>query len=160
MYRFYDEKDKVREIQKYLFLPESGNYDERTRDAVIKIQARNDKEQNGKIDYDTFTIIYLEYLKEKQRQKLNARFPDSDFPIKINSYGDAVMEVNKMLILLSDFYGIQTNLKYSDYYGQRSERVLIELSDIYDIERRPGELDGNTYKTLEKDFLAITARGD
>ena len=53
MYRFYEKKDKVREIQKYLFLTESGNYDEKTREGVICAQKRNGLGESGEIEYDT-----------------------------------------------------------------------------------------------------------
>ena len=160
MYRFYDEKDKIREIQKYLFVTENGNYDERTSEAVRKVQSENNMEQTGKIDYDTFILIYLEYIEEKQRQMLKARFNDVDFPLKLNSYSEAVSVTNEMLIRLSRFYGIQTNLRYSDYYGRRTESVLEALADIYGIERKYGEIDRDMYEMLEKDFHTIKVRGD
>lgn len=160
MYRFYDEKKKIREIQRYLFVTESGNYDERTREAVVSLQGRNGIEENGKIDYETFNLIYREYAKKKETQILRERFSSTYFPIKINSYSEAAMEVNKMLLVLSAFYGIQTNLKYSDYYGERTERILRELSEIYGVERTVGEIDGELYRLLETDFCIIKARGD
>ena len=160
MYRFYEEKEKIREIQKYLFVTESGYYDEKTREAVKHVQKLYGFEENGEIDYYTFTLIYGEYLKKKQKDRLKARFPEVVFPLKINSYSDASMEVNKMLILLSNFYGIETNLRYTDYYGERSEKIIEKISDIYDIVRVAGEIDENTYEMLEKDFRMIRSNSD
>ena len=160
MYSFYDEKAKIREIQKYLFVTESGNMDDKTLESIIAVQKKNGLEANGRIDYETFNFIYDEYRKKEEKEAIRRLYPEVEFPIRIGSYNTAMWEVNKMLLAVSDFYGISTNLRYNNYYGERSERILEEVFSVYGIERRSGEIDVNAYRLLEKDFQMIRNRGD
>lgn len=155
MYRFDEKKDKVREIQKYLFLTESGNYDEKTREGVICAQKRNGLEESGEIEYDTFRVIYREYLRKSNEDRMHVKFPDTTFPLSLGAYGEAIRETNIMLIALAKYYGIQTNLRNLNYYGERSERILEEMSAIYGCPRAVGTLDLELYMLLEKDFANI-----
>lgn len=155
MYSFYDEKEKIKEIQKYLFLTESGNYDDKTREAIILAQRNNGIKEDGKIDSVTFDIIYKEYEKARQNDTLRNLFPKIDFPLRLYDYNEAIMEINKMLVFLSDFYGIQTNLRISDHYGERTEGVLSEISDIYMMKRDFGEISDDIYVMLKKDYDGI-----
>lgn len=152
MYRTYEERNKIKELQKYLFITESGNYDEKTREAVLKIQSEYDLTENGEVDYDTFSAIYAEYRLKSDTES----YKHMNFPIKIDTYSDAMWDINKILLSLSSQYGIQTNLRHSDYYGERSERVLEDLDAIHNLDRRPMEIDVNTYIRLKKDFDSIT----
>lgn len=160
MYRFYDEKDKIREIQKYLLMTESGNYDDKTRDAVKEVQKTNGLTESGEIDYETFMTIYREYQKTGDETRILGKFPDTSFPLILGSYGEAVLKTNKMLIGLSERYGIQTNLRNTNYYGERSERILEEISTIYGHSREAGEVDLELYILLEKDFNDIRRGND
>ena len=160
MYSFYDEKGKIKEIQRYLFLTESGNFDEATREAIMHAREEMGAVGNQEIDLDTFEFIYNRYEKAQQKEIVRKIFPEVDFPLSIYSYSEAMMEINKMLISLSSFYNIQTNLRLGNYYGDRTEKALSELSDIYAINRDLGTIDENIFIMLKKDFDMIRCRDD
>lgn len=151
MYSYNDKLEKIRTIQRYLSVTESGNYDEKTIDAVRRVQARANISENGVIDYATFKAIYDEY-KKKMGEKNTKGF---EFPINPGDYNDGMREINRMLISLSSHYAIQTNLKESDYYGERSERILRELYQIYSIDKQNYIIDADLYIRLKKDLDSI-----
>ena len=155
MYSIYDVKAKIKEIQKYLFITESGNYDDKTREAIILAQKNNGIKEDGKIDSVTFDIIYKEHEKARQKDEINNLFPRTAFPLRLYDYNEAIMEINKMLVFLSDFYGIQTNLRISDHYSERTEDVLSQISDIYTVKRDFGEISEDIYMMLKKDYDGI-----
>jgi hypothetical protein len=155
MYRFYDEKEKIREIQKYLSLSESGNYNESTEEAIRLVQKRSGIIETGKLDLPTFEAIYREYSEKQRKAERDKEFGSFDFPIKIGSYGEPIRKINYILLHLSRYYGIQTNLRLNDFYGERVDSVLEELSVIYGHEKSKGELDEHLYLTLLSDFAAI-----
>lgn len=160
MYRFYEEKDKIREIQRYLFITESGNYDDKTREAVKGVQSRSNIPETGEIDYESFNAIYREYKVKLLRDELQGCYPAVTFPLTLGTYSKAVRDANEMLIELSKHYGIQTNLRYGDHFGDRSEKILEEISVIYDVERKAGEIDEEMFRLMEKDFTLIRMRVD
>ena len=155
MYRFYDEKEKIREIQKYLSLPESGNYNEATEEAIRRVQKRSGLNETGKLDAPTFMAMYREYTEKQRKAERDKKFGVIDFPIKIGSYGEPMRKINTMLLRLSCYYGIQTNLRQNDFYGERSERALEELSVIYGHKKAKGELGELLFRTLLLDFESI-----
>lgn len=160
MYRFYEQTKKIREIQKYLSITESGNYDEKTKAAVMQVQQKYGISADAEINYDTFLSIFREYTKSEKAKKMSARFPDDTFPLKIGTYGEAIRKMNEMLLLLSSYYRISTNLKSGDYYGRRSEEIIREMSKIYGISRASGEISIDDFLLMEKDFNSVRRKSD
>ncbi|MBE6687087.1 MAG: hypothetical protein E7591_07630 [Ruminococcaceae bacterium] len=73
MYDINDKNSAVREIQTYLntvsraagrdpcVVPD-GIYDEKTRECVRSFQRQNGLDESGTVDYNTFELLYREYL--------------------------------------------------------------------------------------------------
>ena len=160
MYRFYDEKEKIKEIQKYLFLTENGNFDDATNEAIMSAGQESGAKESEKISLNTFNFIYNRYEKSRQKEMIKKNYPSVDFPLNLYSYSEIMMEINKMLILLSSFYNIQTNLTLGNYYSDRTEKALSEISDIYAINRDLGTIDEDVYMLLKKDFDMIRTADD
>lgn len=160
MYRLYEEKEKIREIQKYLAETESGKYDSSIEERIIKIKEQYGLASDSTVDYQTFRLIYSLYEEKRLIKWIYRRCGVGEFPIRIHSYGEYMKKINKALIRLSDYYKIQTNLRECNYYGERSEAVLDELAEIYRIEKRCGELDTRLLSTLLRDFQALLTHND
>ena len=160
MYKFYEEKEKIREIQKYLSEAESGNFNSTIEERITKLKEQFGLVSDSKVDYTTFNLIYSLYEEKRLIEWIYRRCGAREFPIRIYSYGEYMKKINKALIRLSGYYKIQTNLRECNYYGERSEAVLDELAKIYRIEKRCGELDTRLLSTLLRDFQALLTHND
>lgn len=155
MYSFLDEKEKTKEIQRYLNLTQSGNRDDKLTNAVKGVQSRHNITENGEINAETFNAIYLEYRDKRDEMRAEAMLGDS-LPIRLGEWGEAMRNINLMLIKLAAHYRIQTNLVNSDYYGERSEKIIEELSEIYHLERAKKLIDFDIYLLLKRDFDTLS----
>ena len=93
MYRLGDKRAAIREIQKYLhFISDritnevpriaiDGIYGNESKEAVMAFQEYKGIAKTGEVDYETFNLLYSEYLKAKlkyQRESVHEKINQVD----------------------------------------------------------------------------------
>ena len=150
MYRLEDERAAIREIQKYLYFisdsiyPEiprvaiDGIYGEETREAVRVFQRIVGLDENGNVDYETFTMLYAEYLNAQLLIESEKFFIDTKiFPVKEGDMGREILYINLMLDELGKIYSEMGRVDIKPYFTQSSENAVKELRKIFMLESSP-----------------------
>ncbi len=150
MYRLGDERAAIREIQKYLhFISDrtrreiprvaiDGFYGEETKNAVKAFQNEMGVSDSGAVDYETFTLLYEEFLKAKLLYDAEKYFIDEKlFPFKSGDMGREMLYINLMLDeLRSVFQGIG-RVDIRPYFSLSTENAVREIRSIFMLEAVP-----------------------
>ena len=136
MYDIKDKSEAIRIIQRYLrevnggkipVFP-SGIYDENTKLAVKDFQIKFGITESGIVDYITFTKLFQAYKKISEEKEVKDSLI---FPMKDGDSGDGVAEINRLLIMLLDFYRINHNVRVSRYFTKSTLDGVKSLKKIY-----------------------------
>ena len=144
MYSLGDESAAVREIQKYLhFISErdfieiprvaiDGVYGEETKDAVKAFQKYKNILPSGEIDYETFQMLYEEYLNAKLLYEAEEFLIDAkNFPYKYGDSGNDVLLLNIMLNEMSEFYSEMNKVDLKPYFSSETEKAVKSARKIF-----------------------------
>ena len=163
MYRIYDRKSAIREVQTYLravgnpeiLVVPSGVFDDNTRLSVIDFQEREGFRKSGTVDQATFDRLYELYVIFREREKLTNK-TDSfiSFPLLPGRQADGVTHINRMLSRLLGYYGYTHNLRPSSFYSTETENGVRILREIYGLEDK-GYIDEVLYIRMLKDHDSI-----
>lgn len=163
MYRIYDRPEAIRSVQRYLrlagnpdiFVAPSGVFDENTRLSVIDFQSRNQLDPTGVVDYETFVILYEEYVFLNDKNTLNEKLDSFiDFPLLPGYIDDAMIHLNRSLRRILDHYGFTHRLRDSNFYSAETSRAVEILRSVYLLD--PGDLiDEEFYIRMVKDHDSI-----
>ena len=157
MYRIYDKAAAIREIQVYLreiadsdiFIAPSGIYDDNTRRAIIDFQSEKGLEITGEVDKATFDLLFSEHLIKKEKNEV----PYS-LPMKKGDMNDLLVNINRMMKKVLDYYGFTNRLATSSFYSNETARAVDLLRRVYQLENRE-EIDEIFYKRLIMDLRSI-----
>ena len=156
MYKTYEKQEAVREIQRYLdylsndYIAPSGLYDSATRDALIIIQEKNSLTPDGIVNKETFDIIYSEYKKRKIKDDIPSIM---NFPIMVGDYSEDILQIKKMLITVTESYGIYHTMKHNALYDNSANKAQKELSKVFGL--KSDTFDELFYYTLKKEYKFI-----
>jgi peptidoglycan hydrolase-like protein with peptidoglycan-binding domain len=146
MYKSNDNNAAIREIKKYLYaLNQStypsirrttvdGVYDDETRGAVMDFQALMALEQTGIVDYETFTLLYSEYLIALESKKPDRITSGGEFPLSIGDMNEDVRLLHIYINELSRVYSSLGDVGTSSYYSSDTADAILTLSRIYMME--------------------------
>ena len=163
MYRNYDAKSAIREVQTYLALagtPDivvvpSGIFDENTRLSVKDFQRRESIDSTGVVDLETFDRLYNAYTVLEEKEKINSKTNSFiSFPLKPNQSSKGMMHINSMLSRLLDYYGFTHNLRQSNFYSSETENAVAIMRNIYLLEEK-NYIDEALYSRMLKDHDSI-----
>ena len=143
MYRVYDKSEAIRSVQRYLivagdpdiFIVPTGVFDDNTRLSVIDFQTRFDLKPTGEVDYETFTLLYNEYLLfckiKKFRDKVGMM---KNLPYLPGDINDEIRNFNLLAEKLLNYYGFTHRLRLGNYYSEETRRAVNILRAIYLLE--------------------------
>lgn len=140
MYKVYDKQEAVRQVQLYLAAVEDGRlyvaptgvFDENTRLSVISFQNLRGLEPTGIVDRETFDLLYLEYVDAGERNLLYATHGSFiSFPLLPGQRSDSMMQINRMLAALLNYYGLSHNLRDSNFYSDETASAVKMMRRIY-----------------------------
>ncbi len=140
MYRINDKSEAIRGVQTFLrvvgdpkiFVAPSGVFDDNTRLSVIEFQRRYNLEPTGVVNYETFNLIYQEYLFRTKNAKVR-ELTDSfiDFPLLPGDFNDEMTHINRTLGRLLDYYGHTHRLRANNFYSSETSYAVRILRSIY-----------------------------
>ena len=134
MYHINDTVSALKEVQRLLNVNETGIYDEKTKDAVEKIQKTYGIESVNTVDYATFNAILDEYKKEKIK-RLNFKYLyNPKFPYVIGDMGDNVKLINDSIRLVLEDYVYEDLLPKGTFLNQITLTAANFLRKIFKME--------------------------
>ena len=133
----------------------SGVYDENTRLSVTDFQRKNGIGVTGIVDYETFNLLYREFVFINEKTSLNKRLGSfTDFPILPGYMGDAMIHLNRSMRRLLDYYGFSHRLRESNFYSEETARAVGILRSVYIMEEKE-LIDEELYVRIIKDHDSI-----
>ena len=166
MYKIYDKKEAVRQVQIYLaetsntdaYIAPTGVYDEATLKAVLNFQKANGLDSTGVVDKETFDSLYNEYslITERNRIKkcLNAFL---HFPILPGDYCQGIEKINYVMSALLDYYGYSHSIRKNNYYSSETAEYVRILRNIYLLEDMM-QIDEMFYQKIMRDYNSLFQR--
>ncbi len=138
MYLVNDEKSAIKEIQKFLYVVSQrentipyvsvdGYYGDETRLAVTEFQRLNFIEESGKVNRETYDLLYIAYLDViNEKNSSVSGLSSQNFPLKIGDSGNDVAILNSILRELQQYYK-ELPLPYGDFYSTDTENSVKEM---------------------------------
>ena len=163
MYRSYDKKEAIREIQRYLyklsfkydFIPRvsiDGIYAETTRNAVAFFQRNFGLNVNGIVNNKTFSQLYEKYSEANRSEKFKNLMPQKErFPLKRGDFGNDILYLNLMIDELRSVFDNVTDVKLSPLFSYNTERAVIDLRDAFGL-LGDGVVDEILFERMEKEL--------
>ena len=129
MYEINDTATYLKRVQRWLNVNESGHFDAKTRNAVMKFQRESGLEVDGRVDFVTFSRLSKKHRaselgKMLAVEKYTPFFGRGDF-------GEEVTDFNNELRLALDGYTHEYPVPSGGIYDERSERAMLRLKEIY-----------------------------
>ncbi len=163
MYRIDDKPEAIRSVQRYLvvagnphiLIAPTGVYDENTRLSVEDFQSRKGLVQSGVVDYETFTLLYDDYVFITDREALNQKLDSFvNFPLYPGEFDNAMLHINRSLARILDYYGFTHRLRSSNFYSDETSNAVKTLRQIYLLEDSD-VIDEEFYIRMIKDHDSI-----
>ncbi len=163
MYRIFDKKSAISNIQKYLYrlsdkyedMPRvfpDGVWGDASREATLYFQRMFKLNTSGTVDNLTFEKLYEEYLGMLLLDDAE-KFPSgiSDFPYKFGDRGSVVLKINHALDELRRYYTDITAVKINDFFTRDTESAVKDIRAIFTL---PGaaEVDIPLYDRIIKEL--------
>ena len=145
MYRANDKNAATKEIKKYLYTLNQSSYpsvrrvtidgvfDDETRGAVMDFQALMELEITGIVDYQTFTLLYAEYLNALAMQKPDKITGGGGFPLSVGDMNEDVRLLHVFINELALIYTGVNNVGTSSYYSEDTAEAILALSKIFNV---------------------------
>ncbi len=155
MYRIEDKEAAVKQVQRLLDITVTGVFDEETRLAVISFQNRKGLNESGIVDYESFTLMKEEYLKEDMRREARRRLPFSPrFPYSFGDMGNDVTLINALLNDVMKEYTVEVLSVVGVFYSDRTENAVRELRKIFGL-REGGHIDEEFFYRLTEEQKSL-----
>ncbi len=162
MYNLNDKSGAISEFQTYLSFIEfdnpirvSGVFDEATSKATRSFKIKNGLADDDLVDKITFDSVYAAYLLRVKRSN-DEKYAewDSRIEMKIGRYSEYFILLNKLLIELSGYYGLHTDLRIQPIYSADTDEAVRGLFAIYGLD--PDKYDSQMiYQRLREDRDSI-----
>ena len=163
MYRVYDKSEAIRSVQRYLivagdpdiFIVPTGVYDDNTRLSVIDFQTRFDLKPTGEVDYETFTLLYDEYVlltKDIETRDITDSF--IQFPLLPGKASNGMAHINLTLGRILDYYGFAHRLRGNNFYSEETALAVGILRDVYMLDKKD-YIDEEFYRRMIIDHDSI-----
>ena len=144
MYHITDKEAAVKEIQRYLYvisdtaypeiprIPIDGDFDGETRVAVEKFQQIMGIEITGKVNSETFRLLYEEYLAvTAEKSTDDSIIGDDNFPLEEGSHSE---DVRALHIIINELKKTYTELPFvgtGAFYNRITAEAVRMLREIY-----------------------------
>ena len=167
MYRQNERKEAVKEVQKFLFfisseiyediprIPIDGIFDEETKGATMAYQNKKGINQTGIVDYETYTLLYEDYLSALEKQAPSPYIFTKEEPIITE--GDNNEAVRFLHILINELEGRFVNIEKvgtGSYFDKKTGDMLEILSTIFNFEKQR-VLDQKLYNRILNEINAL-----
>ncbi len=144
MYHITDKEAAVKEIQRYLYvisdtaypeiprIPVDGDFDGETRVAVEKFQQLMGIEVTGKVNNETFGLIYEEYLAVTAEKNTDDSIISGDnFPLEEGSHSEDVRALHIIINELKETYTELPFVGTGAFYNRATAEAVRMLRKIY-----------------------------
>ena len=152
MYTVDDKTEAVKTVQRYLGNVESGIYDNKTRNAVMKFQSENTLEITGVVDYETFNLLKDNFFSSKRSTLIKAIAPSVHFPIMYGESGSGITALNSFLGEALSNYTYNDVLPKGRYYNVYTSMAVLRLRQILGLNNED-LVDEELYSRIERERL-------
>ena len=170
MYRINDTQEAVREIKKYLYAisksvyPQigrttvDGQYDEKTKESVIRFQKIKGLAADGVVDLETFAALYEVYSDVQEAVSTRDYIVErTDFPIGVGSSGENVRALHILINELGKEHPSVEDVGAGSFYSARTARAVRSLRQVYGLPQSD-EVDRLTFSMMRAELDAIRRR--
>ena len=133
MYRIDDRISAIKELQRLLDLNQTGLFDKKTRDTVLKVQEKYNLKQTGIADYFTFTLIADEFREKKNNEWNSDYLFKPKFPYAKGDMGDNVGRINEALKIVLEDYVYEGIIPRGKYFGEDTLSAAKFLRKIFNM---------------------------
>lgn len=161
MYPINDKQSAIREIQKFLFVISQkeksiphvsidGYFGDETQLAVLEFQRLYMSELNGKVDKETYDLMYEKYIEVlEERNVSDTGFDSEKFPLKKGDSGNDVSVLNSVLRELYAYYK-ELSVPYGDFFSLDTESAVKEMQRHF-MENESGIVSEQLLSKLKKE---------
>ena len=165
MYSIYDKPMAIREVQRYLLLisqvdktiqevPVDGIYGEPTRIAVSEFQKQQGLRETGKVNQETFDLLYLRFLEIRDEKDAESYVTVVEaFPLRLGDRGVDVMELNTMLRQLGEYYVDLVVPESEAFFSTLTEDAVKSMQKRFR-ERESGMVSKKLFARLRREIRA------
>lgn len=167
MFELLDKRAAIKEIQKFLNIISDrvnrdvpriaidGIYGIETHNAVKTFQEIYGINNSGKVDNDTFDLLFLLYSEAvTDANRRDFILTDKKFPFMVGSQGNDVLIINLLINELSkSYFGIEGTNK-STYFSESTEEAVSVLQNAF-LMGITGEVDAALFERMIIELKAI-----
>ena len=162
MYQHSNRSEAIREIQTYLFflsdkrydsinrIPIDGVFDQETEQAVIAFQKETSLDPTGIVDYETFSLLYEEYLSISPSPESGSNKRNS---LGVGDSGSEVEYLNLLLYDLSEYYVDMPPPRRSRYFSEETLESVDYMRSTFML-AQGGNVDRKLIERLENELLS------
>ncbi len=164
MYSVLDKKGAIREVQRLLGyvgtklgnkamrdVRISGVYDKITADGVKEFQKNNSLHITGRVDQETFYLLYSAYVLAKRRNTENLSV---ELPVGFGAYNQEIRTINEMLAYLTEYYYGATDVKVNNFFSNYTANAVSVLKEVFGFERSE-IIDEDFYSRLLLEYRSV-----
>ncbi|MBQ9070466.1 MAG: peptidoglycan-binding protein [Clostridia bacterium] len=142
MYNLYDKAGAISDVQRFLLLLSQNNanlphlsvdgiFNEETVTAVKEFQRQNSLPITGKVEKETFDLLYLLYTEALKEYYTDYDTLDSTvFPLKIGDSGSDVAVLNTYIRELAKYY-LDLESVWGDFFSTATEKSVSDLQGYF-----------------------------
>lgn len=163
MYNLTDERNAIRELQRYLLeisyatdgLPHlsiDGIYGDETRSTVLLFQTRNGLPTSGEADPATWQEIYRQFRQARDdRTTRPFLLPPDALPLSLHMRGSEVMLLQILLSALGESMHELPPVSMNGHFDPQTQRALRAYQEARSLPPS-GVLDGETWEAMTTDY--------
>ena len=152
MYPINNKSAAVKTVQRYLLLPESGIFDDKTRTAIKEFQSERNLEPTGVVDYKSFIELQSRYKTIGDSLKSGKIAQGFIFPLKSGDNGDGIAILNSVLSQVLEKYSYYEILPRGNYYNVYTVKAVSRLRQIFGL-KVGNDVDAEFYARLLRERL-------
>ena len=159
MYLFYDKPSSIKEVQKmlYILFPErnifpNGILSDKTNDAIIEFKRKFGLAESSRVDKEFRELLYSEYKRAKREETASI-----NFPVHHRYYGRIMIDINKTMKDLLNYYGKHQSLLLIPYFSDESLLSVNKLQKIYNLPIK-SYIDSEFYYRMIKDHSTLQTK--
>lgn len=170
MYRIENKTEAIRQVQTFLravaiekqnipLLSVDGIYGEETADAVRAFQKSRSLSVTGRVNYETFTLLYETYEDIETEKRLSSLSPGIHFPLKKGDMGEGVYLLHLLLRDLRLYYPDLGRVPLSSVYSSDTEAAVRYLESVFS-EKSDGTVSRRLYFRMVTELAARRAAAE
>ena len=135
MYSLNDKRAAVKNVERMMKLPETGNYTQDLTNEIINYQEENNLKPTGFVNYETFLSLNRRAENERKFNSVRDSLPFlSKFPYTFSDMGSDVLFINALLSDIIEKYRLDLRKPRGIFFSNDTVRAVEYLRKVMIIE--------------------------